>query len=678
MVRVVVVLALLVGNLYSAGWDTPPAGWNDVKFGLVNDDAEYCNSRLKEAIVDRGIKVDYRYIYINGGVDTNANRISWSFSQNRNYTLQSKSKVGAEAAYVVYMLQEEGGAAALKEIGSNSSKMKQFFESLRVVAQYANGKKSTWVIEPDTWGYVLQNNQSDTGSSFLQNVAHLNDLGYDHLKGFDNKISNLPQAIIAHIKHYAPDAYAGILMSFWSIDANNLVAKEYQTSGAVGFADWSMKACELSAEMNLAFAKKLLPRSDFSKGDFIGVEKNGYDAGWWKVNGDKGDYYYWDDDQMKKWLRWCEILGKGVELPLLGWQISVGHMGLPNKGSANSTNEVGNGQYEDTFFPYFFAHPQDFTGIGFIGFLVGKGLADGTDYTNSTSEPTKGDQGWFLDQLKSFDTKRPWIPSGGATYSITASAGQNGSVTPDGAVSLKAGYKGAVSIKASSGYYVDSVLIDGVNHGPVVSIQFPGISENHSVSAAFTKIPGQTGGTADAWVAKVYPTTTVVLYQGELWTNGWYANASDVPGVASVWKKAGGDTGPVKDTLITVEVEYRSSVSGPDTLIKVTTTKIKNGTTTSKTETTLSNGSVGIVKESKQSNSSQIEILGNGKSVTIHEPGTYRLVVRNIQGRVLQARSLEITSAGSVETGIGSIASGMVIISVEGARVAASKLVVMK
>jgi len=45
---------------------------------------------------------------------------------------------------------------------------------------------------------------------------------------------------------------------------------------------------------------------------------------------------------------------------------------------------------------------------------------------------------------------------------------------------------------------------------------------------------------------------------------------------------------------------------------------------------------------------------------------------------VLQARSLEITSAGSVETGIGSIASGMVIISVEGARVAASKLVVMK
>lgn len=484
-------LLLLLTTLSFAAWNVPPGGWDDIKFGLVNDNSEYSNRRIKEAVVNRGIQIDYRYVYLNGGVDKNSNRISWSFNEYQNYTLDSKEKVGAEAAYVVYMLQEEGGAQALKNVAADMTKMKQFFESIQIVAEYAAGKKSTWVIEPDTWGYVLQSNQSDTGSAFLENMAHINDLGIPHLAGFDNKISNIPQAIIAHVKHYAPDAYAGILMSFWSVDANLKVDEQYQVSGAIGFADWHMEAIEYSARVNLAFAEKLLPRDDYSKGDFIGVEKNGYDAGWWKVNGDKGDYYYWNEEQMRKWLRWSEILGKGLDLPLLGWQISIGHEGLPNLGSANSSNEIGNGQYEDTFFPFFFKYPEEFIDIGFIGFLVGKGLADGTDFTNSTDplDAGKGDLGWFMDQLVEFDKGRPWLSGGAKRYTISASSNGNGTISPEGSVRVDSSKSSSFTFTPDSWHIIDSVLVDGQNVGTDNSYSFSNVTSNHSIEVYFGKDP---------------------------------------------------------------------------------------------------------------------------------------------------------------------------------------------
>jgi len=487
----ILVAVLISASLLSAAWNVSPAGWDDIKFGLVNDNSDYSNRRIKHAVVDRDIAIDYRYVYLNGGVNPANNRLSWSYTEYQNYTLDSEEDVGCPAAYVVYMLQEEGGVETLKSTAADSQKMKQFFESIRIVAEYAKGDQSTWVIEPDTWGYVLQNNQSDTGSAFLENIAHINNLGYSHLSGFDNKISNLAQAIITHIKHYAPDAYAGVLMSFWSVDANKYVDEQFRVSDAVGFAEWHMEAVEYSARVNLAFAEKLLSRDDYSKGDFIGIEKNGYDAGWWKVNSDKGDYYYWSDQQMRKWLRWSEILGKGLDLPLLGWQISIGHEGLPNLGSANSSNEIGNGQYEDTFFPFFFEYPEEFIDIGFIGFLVGKGLADGTDFTNSTDplDDGKGDLGWFMNQLAEFDRSRPWLPAGKKRYKVTAAVEGSGTVSPSGLVRVDSSQNQTFTFTANEWTVIDSVLIDGTNVGTAESYQLTDVSKDQTIKVYFGDDP---------------------------------------------------------------------------------------------------------------------------------------------------------------------------------------------
>ena len=168
----------------------------------------------------------------------------------------------------------------------------------------------------------------------------------------------------------------------------------------------------MSAAYNIAWYKKLL--GDTDRGDFIGIEKNGHSAGYWKykLGNRPQDDFYWGDTEMTKFVGWCGDLGKGLNLPLLGWQISIGHMGLAN---VNRDNSYNNDAFEDTFFPYFFAHVAEFIANGFIGFLVGEGLADDTDYSNLNEGTDVGDGGWFFEQVKEFDKLRPIVQKNGAT-----------------------------------------------------------------------------------------------------------------------------------------------------------------------------------------------------------------------------------------------------------------------
>lgn len=107
---------------------------------------------------------------------------------------------------------------------------------------------------------------------------------------------------------------------------------------------------------------------------------------------------------MKNWINWGEGIGSLLDMPLVGWQISIGHPGLPNK-----CVKVGSDcSYEDTFFPYFFSNVKEFIDAGFIGMLVGKGLADDTDFSNP-EEGEVADRGWFLKNCKTFDKGRPYL-----------------------------------------------------------------------------------------------------------------------------------------------------------------------------------------------------------------------------------------------------------------------------
>ena len=71
------------------------------------------------------------------------------------------------------------------------------------------------------------------------------------------------------------------------------------------------------------------------------------------------------------------------------------------------------------------------------------------------------------------------------SYTITASAGANGSLTPAGITAVNSGASQAYSISASTGYHVASVLVDGSSVGAVTSYTFSNVTANHTISATF-------------------------------------------------------------------------------------------------------------------------------------------------------------------------------------------------
>ena len=75
------------------------------------------------------------------------------------------------------------------------------------------------------------------------------------------------------------------------------------------------------------------------------------------------------------------------------------------------------------------------------------------------------------------------IPS---TYTITASAGANGSISPSPSTSVTSGADQTFTITPNTGYKVASVTVDGTAlASPVTSYTFTNVTANHSISATF-------------------------------------------------------------------------------------------------------------------------------------------------------------------------------------------------
>ncbi|MEK7263835.1 MAG: T9SS type A sorting domain-containing protein [Bacteroidota bacterium] len=70
-------------------------------------------------------------------------------------------------------------------------------------------------------------------------------------------------------------------------------------------------------------------------------------------------------------------------------------------------------------------------------------------------------------------------------YTITATAGSNGTVTPSGNISVTHGSNQQFTIAANPEYAIDSVFVDGVFVGALTSYTFTNVTANHSITAKF-------------------------------------------------------------------------------------------------------------------------------------------------------------------------------------------------
>jgi len=149
-------------------------------------------------------------------------------------------------------------------------------------------------------------------------------------------------------------------------------------------------------------------------------------------------------------------------------------------------------------------------------------------------------------------------------FTITASAGANGTITPSGAVSVASGANQAFTITPNTNYVVSDVLVDGGSVGAVTSFTFNNVTANHSISATFA--PGN------------FPLNVTVVGPGTVAKNpnqATYPHASVVqltatPGSGNVflgWSGAAtGTTNPVNVTMngttnVTATFSYRLDIN---------------------------------------------------------------------------------------------------------------------
>jgi hypothetical protein len=93
----------------------------------------------------------------------------------------------------------------------------------------------------------------------------------------------------------------------------------------------------------------------------------------------------------------------------------------------------------------------------------------------------------FVPFLTELNPEAPAIP----TFTITASAGAGGSISPSGSVSVVCGDDQTFTVTPNSGYQIASVLMDGVSAtAPYTFVNV--VADGHTISATFEEIPTST------------------------------------------------------------------------------------------------------------------------------------------------------------------------------------------
>ena len=98
-------------------------------------------------------------------------------------------------------------------------------------------------------------------------------------------------------------------------------------------------------------------------------------------------------------------------------------------------------------------------------------------------------------------------------YTITATAGTNGSISPTGVNSYQQGQSQTFTITPATNYTVASVLVDGVSQGSVTTYAFSNITANHTISVTFSPptLAVSAGNNQSANVSAAFGTPLSVL-----------------------------------------------------------------------------------------------------------------------------------------------------------------------
>jgi hypothetical protein len=110
----------------------------------------------------------------------------------------------------------------------------------------------------------------------------------------------------------------------------------------------------------------------------------------------------------------------------------------------------------------------------------------------------------FVPFLTEPNPEAPTIP----TFTISASAGAGGSISPSGSVSVNFSDSQTFNITADTGYHIVDVTVDGSSVGAVSSYSFTNVQAAHTISAMFAPTPTPTPSPSPTPTPTSAPTPT--------------------------------------------------------------------------------------------------------------------------------------------------------------------------
>jgi len=125
-----------------------------------------------------------------------------------------------------------------------------------------------------------------------------------------------------------------------------------------------------------------------------------------------------------------------------------------------------------------------------------------------------------------------------STHTITASAGDNGSVSPSGTAGLFHGGSATYTITPDSGYTIADVLVNNISQGAIASYTFSNVTADQSLQATFAADKGTVGNSEDQ--------VSIVIDDGRAGTSSsgsWPVSGGRDPyGAQSLYSKSIGGT----------------------------------------------------------------------------------------------------------------------------------------
>jgi len=119
------------------------------------------------------------------------------------------------------------------------------------------------------------------------------------------------------------------------------------------------------------------------------------------------------------------------------------------------------------------------------GYKVSDVKVDGVSVMSNLIDNNDGSYTYIFNSVTSCHTIEANFA--GNTCTITALAGQGGTITPSGTVVVNAGTNQTFTITPNPGYHIDDVKVDGVSIGAVSTYTFEDVVVNHTIEASFER-----------------------------------------------------------------------------------------------------------------------------------------------------------------------------------------------